>query len=86
LLSDNGEDANEELGIRANIWPAYLEEAFERDSEMLDAWHKSLDVLLIFASLIISPFQPSLTGPLGRPFLFAFIAARGEQLGYAPAR
>ncbi|KAH7339298.1 hypothetical protein B0J17DRAFT_532069, partial [Rhizoctonia solani] len=35
-------------------WPAYLEEAWERDSEMLDAWHKSLDVLLIFAALFSS--------------------------------
>lgn len=49
-ILDNGDDSNEELGIRANIWPAYLEEAWERDSEMLDAWHKSLDVLLIFVS------------------------------------
>ncbi|KEP50087.1 putative transmembrane protein [Rhizoctonia solani 123E] len=54
FYDDNGEDSNEELGIRANIWPAYLEEAWERDSEMLDAWHKSLDVLLIFAALFSS--------------------------------
>ncbi|QRV79044.1 hypothetical protein RhiJN_07059 [Ceratobasidium sp. AG-Ba] len=51
FYDDNAEETNEELGIRANIWPAYLEEAFDRDEEMLDAWHKTLDVLLIFAAL-----------------------------------
>jgi hypothetical protein len=61
IFLDNAEETNEELGIRANIWPAYLEEAFERDSEMLDAWHKTLDVLLIFVShprIIIFHFGP----------------------------
>ncbi|KAG9120476.1 hypothetical protein FRC07_004020 [Ceratobasidium sp. 392] len=64
---DNTEETNEELGIRANIWPAYLEEAFERDSEMLDAWHKTLDVLLIFAALfssILSQFLASTSSML----------------------
>ncbi|KAG8705234.1 hypothetical protein FRC09_003082 [Ceratobasidium sp. 395] len=67
LYDDNAEDTNEELGIRANIWPAYLEEAFERDSEMLDAWHKTLDVLLIFAALfssILSQFLASTSSML----------------------
>jgi len=67
LCDDNAEETNEELGIRANIWPAYLEEAFERDSEMLDAWHKTLDVLLIFAALfssILSQFLASTSSML----------------------
>ncbi|KAG8719524.1 hypothetical protein FRC09_011018 [Ceratobasidium sp. 395] len=54
-MVENVDDTNGELAICANIWSAYLHEALERDSKMYDAWHKTLDVLLILQSVYYAP-------------------------------
>ncbi|CCO35402.1 hypothetical protein BN14_09520 [Rhizoctonia solani AG-1 IB] len=40
-----------ELGKEARVWKAYVKESDRSDTEMVDGWNKSLDVILVFAAL-----------------------------------
>ncbi|KZW02449.1 hypothetical protein EXIGLDRAFT_637456, partial [Exidia glandulosa HHB12029] len=41
----------QELGSNARVWKVYKDESTVYDKAMLDAWNKTLDILLIFAGL-----------------------------------
>ncbi|KAG9086824.1 hypothetical protein FS749_003346, partial [Ceratobasidium sp. UAMH 11750] len=45
------EDYGAEMAKDATIWQVYVKETDREDEELVDGWHKSLDVLLIFAAL-----------------------------------
>ncbi|KAG9076365.1 hypothetical protein FS749_011879, partial [Ceratobasidium sp. UAMH 11750] len=45
------EDYGAEMAKDAKIWQVYVKETDRADEELVDGWHKSLDVLLIFAAL-----------------------------------
>jgi len=37
---------------KASAWPIYRERAQDQDADMLETWHETLNVLLIFVSLL----------------------------------
>ncbi|KAH7093860.1 hypothetical protein BKA62DRAFT_721933 [Auriculariales sp. MPI-PUGE-AT-0066] len=41
----------EEAGLNARVWRVYRDRVTELDEDLLDGWHKTLDVLLIFIGL-----------------------------------
>ncbi|CCO35162.1 hypothetical protein BN14_09277 [Rhizoctonia solani AG-1 IB] len=40
-----------ELGKEARVWKVYVKESDRSDTELVDGWNKSLDVILVFAAL-----------------------------------
>ncbi|KAG8957108.1 hypothetical protein FRC03_010526 [Tulasnella sp. 419] len=44
-------EAHQHMDDDTQFWTTYVKEAEEFDKELIDKWHKSLDVLLIFAAL-----------------------------------
>jgi hypothetical protein len=47
----------EELGPNSKIWNFYLPAAKEFDEKMVNAWNKSIDVLLVFVRLLHSQVE-----------------------------
>ncbi|KAJ1304992.1 hypothetical protein OPQ81_000035 [Rhizoctonia solani] len=51
------EDYGAEMDKDARVWKAYVQETDHADKEMVSGWNKSLDVLLIFATLFLCHFN-----------------------------
>ncbi|KAG9086039.1 hypothetical protein FS749_003944 [Ceratobasidium sp. UAMH 11750] len=45
------DDYGKELGKDARVWKTYVQEASRWDSDLVDGWNRSLDLILIFAAL-----------------------------------
>ncbi|QRW08598.1 hypothetical protein RhiLY_07597 [Ceratobasidium sp. AG-Ba] len=45
------DDYGKELGKDARVWKTYVQEASRWDADLVDGWHRSLDLILIFAAL-----------------------------------
>ncbi|KAG8718182.1 hypothetical protein FRC08_005780 [Ceratobasidium sp. 394] len=45
------DDCGKELGKDARVWKTYVQEASRWDSDLVDGWNRSLDLILIFAAL-----------------------------------
>ncbi|KAG8779743.1 hypothetical protein FRC12_023871 [Ceratobasidium sp. 428] len=45
------DEYGEELSKNARVWKTYLQEASRWDADLVDGWHRSLDLILIFAAL-----------------------------------
>ncbi|KAF8609841.1 hypothetical protein BDV93DRAFT_462324, partial [Ceratobasidium sp. AG-I] len=49
--ADSFEEIGAELAQDAKIWGSYVQQTDRADREMIEGWHSSMDVLLIFAAL-----------------------------------
>ncbi|QRV79815.1 transmembrane protein [Ceratobasidium sp. AG-Ba] len=83
-VEDLEDPPGEEMTKSARVWKTYVREADRWDKEMVDGRNSSLDVLLIFVSILESQtkLMDDLTSPTGAilisPFLNRFII---ESLG-----
>jgi hypothetical protein len=48
------------MGPDAHIWQIYLDEAEQYDETLIDGWNKTIDIILIFVSVLILDFLHSL--------------------------
>lgn len=59
----------EEMGPSARVWRMYLDEAQKADTELVEGWRDTTDVLLVFVSRIVCVQPDGLTSSIGWSFL-----------------